>query len=734
MSQTTEQQSSGKHPDRAVSTAEEDCYGFTHIATELARAIQGIGREGSAVIGIEGAWGTGKTSLLNLLRLALDEQKEERTYVLNISPWLDGSDTPLVSSLLLPVAGIIAEEEEKRLSSRELKALRKNKKVTDTARTLMDYTRATARTLAPVAQAAAVIPGVPDASGALKALSAPDWLKGKEQTTAEMRAHIAAKINKLDLSFIVLLDDLDRLEPAQAVEVIRLVKSVADFPRFRYLLCYDKAVLSQAISQGLGVADGSLYLQKIVQISFGLPRPETFVLRREFRKGALALWQEVNEGEPDDELISVLAQYTDSYGEALSSPREVKQVLNAVRFRYPGLRDYVYFPDLCLIQLLATVNPALARWVEHYLTDWSIVVMRDGYISDEKRLLLKEKLIQALSQFGAIRAHSVWELHGWLPGIDGIDEKTLNLFGLAPENGQDQSDSRRRLSSPVYWRYYFSFSAPQNVMSDADIQEILSLASGDYTALEKRLLDSVTANGVSSRTWFEHILARLTPAMTMSAGYRAQRNLLLFFFQCSDLIFPAYRERSVFFRPEELGINTLVSQLVRQMRQKLPELAMCYISRIFRDATAFAWAVTYLHDIAKQGDGDPISREELSDLRLIMKIRLDDESTQLAMADIPYLSSFLYACRDIISQEKLSSLIVGPHLDDRAFLQILLNLRSPVSHSHLGVYQRLDLEGPNNTFGIVGIESRLAKISSGGGDAIQNMFSEVENAIRMNKA
>ena len=62
----------------------------------------------------------------------------------------------------------------------------------------------------------------------------------------------------MDLIFIVLLDDLDRLEPAQAVEVIRLVKSVADFPRFRYLLCYDKAVLSQAISQGLGVAEGSL--------------------------------------------------------------------------------------------------------------------------------------------------------------------------------------------------------------------------------------------------------------------------------------------------------------------------------------------------------------------------------------------------------------------------------------------------------------------------------------------
>lgn len=52
------------HPDRAVITPDEDRYGFTHIAAELVKAIKGIGREGSAVIGIEGAWGTGKTSLL----------------------------------------------------------------------------------------------------------------------------------------------------------------------------------------------------------------------------------------------------------------------------------------------------------------------------------------------------------------------------------------------------------------------------------------------------------------------------------------------------------------------------------------------------------------------------------------------------------------------------------------------------------------------------------------------
>ena len=119
------------------------------------------------------------------------------------------------------------------------RSLQRKKSLTSTAKTVLQYTQATARHLAPIAETAALFPGIPNASGALKALSEAD-LSGRKKTTAELRTEISEKIAALDLSFIVLLDDLDRLEPAQAIEVIRLVKSVADFPRFRYLLCYGR--------------------------------------------------------------------------------------------------------------------------------------------------------------------------------------------------------------------------------------------------------------------------------------------------------------------------------------------------------------------------------------------------------------------------------------------------------------------------------------------------------------
>lgn len=122
-----------KHPrkpvmlDRPVSHPDEDRYGFRHVAQQLAHSVRGVGREGSAVIGIEGPWGSGKTSLLNLLRTTLEEEREGNTFVLTISPWLDGGYNSTVESLLIPVAAIIAGEEEKRLSPAQRKRLQRKK-------------------------------------------------------------------------------------------------------------------------------------------------------------------------------------------------------------------------------------------------------------------------------------------------------------------------------------------------------------------------------------------------------------------------------------------------------------------------------------------------------------------------------------------------------------------------------------------------------------------------------
>ncbi|WP_272848833.1 P-loop NTPase fold protein [Pantoea ananatis] len=66
------------------------------------------------MIGIEGKWGAGKTSLLRLLMNKLEDLKPDGTYVLHLAPWLRANSMSPVDSLLLPVAAILREEEERR--------------------------------------------------------------------------------------------------------------------------------------------------------------------------------------------------------------------------------------------------------------------------------------------------------------------------------------------------------------------------------------------------------------------------------------------------------------------------------------------------------------------------------------------------------------------------------------------------------------------------------------------
>ena len=714
--------------DQSVTSPEQDRYGFRHVATQLAQSVQDIGREGSAVIGIEGPWGSGKTSLLNLLRAELDEQKEDSTFVMSISPWLDGSGTSLVESLLIPVAGSIAAEEKNRLSPEERKILDKKKTVTRTARTLMEYTRATARNLAPLAQTAAMIPGVPDASNALSALSETNWLKEKEKTTADLRAEISQKIIEMDLSFIILLDDLDRLEPAQAVEVVRLVKSVADFPRFRYILCYDKAVLAQAIKKGLGVEDGELYLQKIVQISFSLPRPESFVLRREFMSGAVALYESVNDFPPDERLLDNLKRVTDIYGEALKTPREVHLALNNLRFRYSGIRDYVYLPDLCFLQLIRITNPGLYDWVEEYLTERAMVESGDGSVSQEAQETLTGSLLNCIALYRTSEAKSATSLRHCVPGISGFKPEHLELFRPAGEEEKIAMTADRRLGSAAYWRYYFAFSSPQNVLPPDYFDELFRKAGipAEQSALAEELLAQINSNGISSRTWFEHILSQLTWPQIASRAPESCAGLLRFFFEHGSEVEKRYVARNVWFAHEDLDMDSVVDHLLRRMYEHETGIKISHFAELIMEAEDWHWIACYFHHLLNRHGlvGNRVatdrmqlfSAEQLQIMRSQLAGRLGSAEITGQILEINDLTHYLWAWCDISGTGAVREWVQSAtDQDDDAFLKLLLALRYKGLNTATGRFQALNVSQHAEYLGEPEtIQNRLKRIEEEG--------------------
>jgi len=726
-----------------VSRAEEDRYGFESVAVGLARSILALDNNVSTVIGIEGKWGAGKTSLLRLLMNRLEKHKPAGTYVLHIAPWLTAQGTSPADSLLMPVAAILREEEEKRqplpqnLWQSWQRHVRKSRN-TGAALDMLNYLRQTSGRLAPLAEFAGnFVPGLGMAAKGMETLANLD-LSGRQQTAAELHASLDNKIRELNLNFIVIIDDLDRLEPAQAAEVLRLVRSVADFSRFRYVMCYDRDVLAHAVQKHLGVSDGILYLQKIIQLSFSLPRPESFDLRREFRAGAAALYREVNGHDMDTTAESDLAEAADVYGEMLSTPREVNQTLNALRFRYAGLRDYVYFPDLCLLQLLQVVNPGLYDWAEHYLTERAVVETGDASISDGELENMAKALKTHLSRFTNTRARYGWSLGRWLPGVSGLSDKDYSLFQQVRD--EEMLTIGRRLGSLIYWRYYFSFSAPQNVLPEESIQDILLLAGNDPLALEKRLMESISSNGVSTRTWFEHILTRLTPRVTGRASREQVEGLLNFFFSNGDHVKEAFLARNAFFNMHDSGTDSLVRQLIAQMLEKDRSRALSVLTRLFDTSTAIVWTAELMRDFLLQhglaGNGSLheheqlLAREELESLRDRLARRLNSDPVKASLFSQRRLLGYLNAWQQIQDEGTVRRWINEVSRTDAQFLQLLLKLRIAVISSDRGHFLKLDLSAVSNVFpDEENIKIRLKKIEETG--CYDNEIREIRDALKL---
>ncbi|WP_158251416.1 P-loop NTPase fold protein [Pantoea sp. ICBG 985] len=739
-----------------INSVEDDRFGFGAVADGLAESLLGIKGDEGMVIGLEGRWGAGKTSLLNLLLSRLERSRPADMHVLSFSPWLSGGGS-LAEALLLPVADIIRRKEELQepaaqglcqITYRKFRqAWRWLSRKRNEGATLdvLNYLQQTSGRLAPIADFAGnFVPGFSLASKGMDALARID-LSARTETAAKLREDIESRLKRLGLTFIIVIDDLDRLEPSQAVEVLRLVRSVADFSRFRYVMCYDRDVLAHAVERGLNVADGRVYLQKIVPITFTLPRPETFKLRGHFLSEALQVYKDVNGQNADPELVSELSHVADIYGEPLTTPREVTQAINSLRFLYPGMRDYVCFPDLCLLQLLRVVNPDLYAWVEHYLTERAIVESKDGRLSEGEQQEMSASLSRALTRFTTHAARSPWALGEWVPGIHGDQEAGAVTFAKENPRKNEAASAQRRLSSPVYWRYYFAFSAPGNVLSDAEIAEIIRLAREDRNGLRQRLLESLSANGVTSRTWFEHILTRLTPSITLMAGQHARRGLLDFLFNHADSVLDYYRSRSLslFFRQQDLGIQIFASQLIRQMLREDRSDTLRDLNDFIKLTHAVEWAASYMRDLLwlhgaagdRPGSEEEklFSADEMDALRQSMTERMAKPDVRTRVLNMKGARSYLWAWRDIAGVETIRSWVNEACQEDASFLHMLLCLRTAVSSSNRGEYLRLDLAVAEKLTEQTGhFRSRLDAISDRNQHALSPLLDKVREAIDNN--
>lgn len=674
--------------DRALVNETKDQFGFVGIAQRLAPSIVEASKGDGIVIGLEGRWGSGKTSLLNFLRTELVATQDTGIHTITISPWLNGDTSSMVMSLLGPMTAILKAKEDEIAKDADKKKIAIKEQMAEVGQLLMDYGPQTARMFAPVANLAGhFIPGIEIAGKALEgAATVAEKFITSGSTPSELKQKISDKIQALDVGFVVILDDLDRLEPEQAVEVVRLVRSVADFPRVAYLMCYDREILAQALKTGLKVEDGDLFLQKIVQLTFNIPLPEPFDLRNQFLDEAKAIFANVMGSDANGDLLNDLKLAVDQEGMGLTTPREVKLALNSIRFVFTQIKDDVYFPDFCRLHLIKITKYKLYLWIESYLSIRSVLVTGDASVSLDEKSRIGKQLKTLLPSKGPFTSDSIWNLQRFIPGVSEAKKLEKSVFNKIDSADVADAITLKRLGSPLHYRFYFALTGPKTVMSDEDFNHILALARDNDEQLAIRLTEEVMKQRNSGKTWFEHVLDRLNKECIATLNEDQLIGLVKALSDMMDSAMAVDGKHHVFFSTLDGIANKVVKRCLNRLNEVNPKKQAEIVLQIAREGNALNWLVgkffrSQLFRHGKVGkeavsqDQWEISEKVLDDAIAILKLRVSKQITKDLIPDFPDITAYLYGWLNLTEDDQAIDWVHEYSAKDEAFIKILNHLR-----------------------------------------------------------
>ncbi len=234
-------------------------------------------------IAIQGDWGTGKTSMMNIVR---DQIRKKNIECIWFNTWQFSQfnmqeDVP--AALLLELLGRIGVDES------------------NIKKIALNFFKRGA------VLASTVLAGKEAGDAARDALSASplDIYAQLRSLREQLEKAIKDKLEKSRGDRIVIfVDDLDRMNPGRAVELLEVIKNFMDIPGCVFVLAVDYGVVSRGTRQKYGEdmdeAKGRSFFDKIIQLPYNLPVSQytiTKYLKNIFNipEGDLRLYKELAE-------------------------------------------------------------------------------------------------------------------------------------------------------------------------------------------------------------------------------------------------------------------------------------------------------------------------------------------------------------------------------------------------------------------------------------------------------
>ncbi len=230
-------------------------------------------------IGIQGDWGIGKTSLLNLIKERLEaitrSKRPIQLYTITIETW-QYSQLGEEKELTLAVLRAIKREVINQISD-----LQKKREMTERNKKLFrKLSRAVGVTASSILKEKLGIDteklheAMSEEGGSAQEGEDDDALL-LEELKKEFELAVREVTSAANAKIVIMLDDLDRLRPVKALELLEAVKNFMDVESVVFVLAIDYSVIKQGVKDKFG-ADanefyGKSFFDKIIQVPYNMP-------------------------------------------------------------------------------------------------------------------------------------------------------------------------------------------------------------------------------------------------------------------------------------------------------------------------------------------------------------------------------------------------------------------------------------------------------------------------------
>lgn len=348
--------------DTPIKDSERDLIGRAPFAERLADILKSAAGPESLVIGLYGSWGSGKTSVINLVENELsrkDDDGKADVSIVHFEPWNYLTAEQLLAQFLKEVGDSL----DKHAHGRRKLCGKLRGKRPELLNAFASYSEALLMTAGDDASLA----GVQLTGAAVTAFGnlLTSWLRkstGRAGSVSAKKQRLEKELLKYDGRVVVTIDDIDRLPNDQVRMVFQLVASLAKLPKINYLLSFDEEVVTRALSE-VQKCDGAEYLEKVVQVPVRLPSISSGDLERMLLNDINAIFKAFayrREDLDDKRWDSVCLTFLKN---RFTTIREVRRFTNALKAKLNILPRFCCFEDVVALAVLELKVPKLVDWV-----------------------------------------------------------------------------------------------------------------------------------------------------------------------------------------------------------------------------------------------------------------------------------------------------------------------------------------------------------------------------------